>query len=214
MRTIDMQTWPRREHFRLFNAFDHPHFNMCANMDLTVFYPFLKQQEIPFTAAIAYVLSRAANEVTEFRYRLREGYVVEHEQVHPSITVLTEQNLFGFCYIDYDESFSVFGPRAAACITRCEQQPVLEDEPGRDDLLFMTAIPWVSFTSFSHPMHLKPPDSVPRFAWGKFFQDGNQLKMPLSVQGHHALMDGIHMGKYYVKVQGYLHQPQVTLGIK
>ena len=27
------------------------------------------------------------------------------------------------------------------------QQVVLSDEPGRDDLLFMTAIPWVSFAS-------------------------------------------------------------------
>jgi chloramphenicol O-acetyltransferase len=32
---------------------------------------------------------------------------------------------------------------------------------------FYTAIPWVSFTSFAHPMNLQPADSIPRFAWGK-----------------------------------------------
>jgi len=212
MRTIDMQTWTRREHFRLFNSFDHPHFNMCANMDLTVFHPYVKQHDISFTAALVYVLSRAANDVPEFRYRLREGYVVEHEVVHPSITVLTGDDLFGFCFMEFSKKFSDFGPKAAEQIAVCEKKPTLTDGPGRDDLLFMTAIPWVSFTSFTHPMHLQPPDSIPRFAWGKFFAEGDKLKMPLSVQGHHALMDGIHMGRYYVKVQGYLHQPKVSLG--
>jgi chloramphenicol O-acetyltransferase type A len=76
----------------------------------------------------------------------------------------------------------------------------------------MTAIPWVSFTSFSHPMTLHPADSIPRFAWGKFFEDTGLLKMPLSVQGHHALMDGIHMGKFYAEVQDYLHHPEFVLG--
>ncbi len=86
------------------------------------------------------------------------------------------------------------------------------DAVGRDDYLYMTAIPWVSFTSFMHPMHLQPADSVPRFAWGKFFEEGNLLKMPLNVQAHHALMDGVHMGRFYTEVQDYLHHPDLVLG--
>ena len=82
---------------------------------------------------------------------------------------------------------------------------------GRDDLLFMTAIPWVSFTSFMHPLKF-PVDSVPRFAWGKFFEDGESLKMPLSVQAHHAVMDGLHMGRYFELVQEYFQQPESVLG--
>jgi chloramphenicol O-acetyltransferase type A len=38
------------------------------------------------------------------------------------------------------------------------------------------------------------------------------LKMPLSVQGHHALMDGIHMGRYYAEVQDSLDNPDSVLG--
>jgi chloramphenicol O-acetyltransferase type A len=97
-------------------------------------------------------------------------------------------------------------------IAHVKEEPTLSDEPGRDDLLFMTAIPWVSFTSFMHPLQLHPTDSVPRFAWGKFFEDGRSWKMPLSVQGHHALMDGIHVGRYLEELQGYLHKPGFVLG--
>ena len=101
--------------------------------------------------------------------------------VHPSITVLSEEDLFSFCQIDYTEDFPAFAPPAARRIAYVKEHPTLKDEPGRDDLLFMSAIPWVSFTSFSHPGHLHPVNSIPRFAWGKYFEEGGGLKMPLQL---------------------------------
>ena len=212
MRQIDMQTWPRREHFKAFSAFDYPHFSLCANLDLTAFYPFIKQRGISINLAIVYVLARAANAIPEFRYRIRPGEVVVHEIVHPSTTILTKEDLFSFCTIEYIEDFSSFAVRAAEQIAYLQDHPTVGDKPGQDDLLYMTAIPWVSFTSFMHPLHLHPADSVPRFAWGKFFEDGEFLKMPLSVQGHHALMDGLHVGKLFAEVQDYFQQPGIVLG--
>ncbi len=212
MRHIDMQTWPRREHFKVFSAYDYPHFSMCANVDLTTFYPVVKQRGFSFTVALVYVLARAANAIPEFRYRIRAGEVVEHEIVHPSTTILANEDLFSFCTFDYVEDFSEFAAKAVERIVHVQEHPTLKDAPGQDDLLYMTAIPWVSFTSFMHPIHLHPADSVPRLAWGKFFEDGKFLKMPLSVQGHHALVDGIHMGKFYAQVQDYLDHPGSVLG--
>ena len=212
MRHIDLETWPRREHFEIFSAWDYPHFSMCANVDLTTFYPALKRRGISFNVATVYVITRAANAIPEFRYRIRAGGVVEHEIVHPSTTILADEDLFSFCTFDYIEDFSLFATRAAEQIAYVQEHATLEDEPGRDDLLYMTVIPWVSFTSFMHPLHLRPADSVPRFAWGKFFEDGAFLRMPLSVQAHHALMDGIHMGRFYAEVQDYLHHPDAVLG--
>lgn len=212
MRQIDMQTWPRREHFKVFSAFDYPHFSLCANVDLTAFYPFVKQRGISFTVATVYVLARAANAIPEFRYRIRPGKVIEHEIVHPSATILTDDDLFSFCTFDYIENFLEFAAKAAEKIAYVKGNPTLKDGLEQDDLLYMTAIPWVSFTSFMHPFHFHPVDSVPRFAWGKFFEDGKFLKMPLSVQGHHALMDGLHAGMFFAEVQGYLHHPDSVLG--
>jgi len=96
MRSVDMQTWSRREHFKVYSAFDHPHFSLCANVGLTTFYPVVKQRGFSFTVAIVYVLSRASNAIPEFRYRIRAGEVVEHEIVYPSITILRNEDLFSF----------------------------------------------------------------------------------------------------------------------
>jgi chloramphenicol O-acetyltransferase type A len=212
MRHIDMHTWPRREHFEVFSAFDRPHFGMCANVDLTAFYPAVKQRGVSFNVATVYVITRAANAIPEFRYRIRAGAVVEHEIVHPSTTILTHEDVFSFCTFDYSADFSEFAARAAEQIAYVKEHLTLENEPGRDDVLYVTAIPWVSFTSFMHPIHLHPVDSMPRFAWGKPFEDGAFLKLPLSVQGHHALIDGARVGKFYAEVQDYVHHPDFVLG--
>ena len=211
MRYIDMQNWPRREQFELFSTMGYPHFSLCANVDLTAFYPPVKERGVSFTVAFLYVLSRAANEIPEFRYRIREDRVIEHEKVHPSTTILVGEDIFSFCTMEYRQDFGEFAMRAEKTIDHVRQHPTLEDEPGQDDLLFMSAIPWVSFTSFMHPLHLNPADSVPRLAWGKYFQDGDRLKMPLSVHAHHAIMDGIHIGRYYGLVQDHLDNPGAVL---
>ena len=212
MRQIDMQTWSRREHFHKFNSFDHPHFSMCADVDLTSFYQFVKRNDISINVAIIFIISRVSNEIPEFRQRIRGDNVIEHEIVHPAATILADEDLFSFCTFEYMEDFSEFAISAAEMIAYRQKHLTLKDEPGRDNLLFMTVIPWVSFTSFTHPMHLDPPDSVPRFAWGKFYKEGKVMKMPLDVQVHHALMDGIHLGRFYSEVQHYFNDPELGLG--
>jgi chloramphenicol O-acetyltransferase type A len=208
MHEIDLNTWRRRRFFDFFNNFDHPHFNLCANLELTAFKKQVKNSRTSFTVAFVYVIALAANAIPEFRYRIHSGRVIEHDIVNPSITILVDDDLFSFCTIPFAEDFTDFADRATANIAHVKEHPNLENEPDRDDLLYMTAIPWVSFTSFMHPMQLHPADSIPRFAWGRIFHDGQELKIPLSVQGHHALMDGIHMGKFYAIVEEYLQHPE------
>jgi chloramphenicol O-acetyltransferase type A len=212
MRYIDMQTWPRRQHFELYRAFEHPHFSMGANVDLTAFYPFVKRQGYSLTVSILYVIARAANAIPEFRQRIRGEQVIEHEIVNPSFTVLTEGDLFTFCDLVYAEAYSEFAATAAKRIAEVKAHPSLDDSPGQDDVLYTTSIPWVSFTSFTHPMPVHAGDSIPRFAWGKYFREGQAWKLPLGVQGHHAVMDGFHMGRLYERVQDFFDHPEAVLG--
>jgi chloramphenicol O-acetyltransferase type A len=212
MRRIKLETWPRWAHFKLYSSFEHPRFEISAQLDISAFYEFVKQGGISFTIATVYLISRAANAIPEFRQRIRGNSVVEHTAAHPSFTILVSEAVFSFCTVDYIEDFSVFETSALAEIERVKAELNLEDEPGRDDYLFMTAIPWIAFTSLRHPMPTHPGDSIPRFAWGKFYKDGDRLKMPLSVDAHHALVDGVHVGKFYNEVENILASPEVALG--
>jgi len=211
MRTINKQTWPRRQHFELFSAYGYPHFGMSANVDLTTFYPAVKQRRYSFTITVVYLVTRTANAIPEFRYRIRGEDIIEHDVVSPGFTFLAEEDAFSFCFVDYCEDFPIFATEAARQIAFIKENPWVEQIP-QDNVLYMTAIPWVSFTSFLHPMRLQPEDSIPRFVWGKYFWEGERLLMPLGVQGHHALVDGLHVGRFYTLMQEYLEQPEVIFG--
>jgi chloramphenicol O-acetyltransferase len=43
MRKINLDTWPRCEHFRHFARMVYPHFGLCANVEPTVFYLYVKK---------------------------------------------------------------------------------------------------------------------------------------------------------------------------
>ena len=212
MREIDLETWPRREHFKVFSGLDYPHFGLCANVDITTLRPFVKQHGMSFTVAVVYLIARAANSVPAFRQRIRSGRVVEHDICHPSTTILTEEDLFSFCLFRYREDFSSFAAEAVQRIAYVKEHLDLDDHVARDELLLMTAIPWVSFTSFLHPINLNPADSIPRFAWGRFFAEGDAVKMPLAVQVHHGVVDGLHVGRFYEAMQAALESPDDVLG--
>jgi chloramphenicol O-acetyltransferase type A len=211
MRIIDLDSWPRRRHFELFRGMDYPHFGLCADLEITAFQPVVHARGLSFTATAAYVLTRAANAVPEFRLRIRGDQVVEHTFVHPSFTVVNEQDLFSFCTVPYRDELDDFLALAKERMSQVQAEPVLADEPGQDDLLFMTSMPWLSFTSVLHPIHMHPVDSVPRIAWGKFFTREKRIWMPVAVQVHHALMDGLHVGHFYEEAQNLFNNLELYL---
>ena len=207
MKTIPLEDWPRKEHYLFFRDFDYPYFSLCAEMDISVLLPLIREENISFTASMMYLIARVANGIPEFRQRVREGGPVEYPVVHPSATILSRNDLFTFCTVRYEPDFRKFVRQTEEEITLVKDQPGLEEKIQDDSMLFMTSIPWISFTSFQHPLKLNPADSVPRFAWGKYRQEGDAVLMPLSVQGHHALMDGLHAGLFYEGFQRLLDQP-------
>ncbi|MCK5145854.1 chloramphenicol acetyltransferase [bacterium] len=210
MKIIDKSTWNRHRHFDFFTKMDYPHFNLTAPIEVTSFYNLIKLHKHSLTIAVAYLLTKVANEIPEFCQRIRGDQVIEHDVVHPSYTVLAKHNLFSFCTVPYHPSYNSFVKTAHLKMDEVRQNPTLEDGPMHDDLLFMTAIPWVAFTSIQHPMHNNPVDSVPRFAWGKITTDNEKMTMPLSVQAHHALLDGLHAGLFFKSVQENINSFQIT----
>lgn len=214
MKTIVFDDPHRRKHFDFFRGLDQPHFNITANVDITRFLAYLREhringEAIAFTPAVVYCIARTANSIPAFRQRIRGDSVVEHHRVHPNFTVLTEASeVFGFCNVNYDPSFAAFVTRTVEDMQRARREPSFEDDDGRDDYLFLSCFPWVSFTGLMHAMPYSPPDSMPRIVWGKYFHDRDRTLMPLSVQAHHAVVDGRHTGQYFELIQDLLAHPE------
>ncbi len=212
MKKIQFTNPHRKKHYDFFRAMNHPHFNVTALVDISQLATYIKDNDLPFSLTLVYFLSRTANEIPEFRWRIRGEDVVEHESVHPSYTVSTESaDVFSFCTVPYTSEFDRFIRTATDIQQKMWEDPNLEDEEGRDDYLFLSALPWIRFTSMQHAMQEHPGDSVPRISWGKYYTSENRIWLPVSVQVHHALVDGRHTGAYYELLESKCASPGTWL---
>ena len=209
---LDVKNWARRDLFEFFRSYDNPYFNICTRLDITNLLAHLRAgPRVSISLALHYVALRAANEIEPFKYRLKDGKVIVHEIVHGGTIVLQPNESFNFAYFDYQQDFHQF-------ITAAQQSV---DEAGRDNKplnpdpsenrLHFTVLPWVSFTSFAHARNLGREESIPKIAFGKFFEENGRTLLPFSVEVHHALMDGLHVGRYVTRVQEIIDTAQTTL---
>jgi chloramphenicol O-acetyltransferase type A len=208
---IDIENWNRKNHFHFFRQMDAPHFNICANVDISELKKFIEQNNLSFFKTVLYIAIRTANSLAEFRQRISGERVIEHEVVHARFTVQSSDDLFGFCAVSYSDEFNDFYARAVTEIEKAAKNPQIGNLPGRDDLIYMSCIPWISFTSYTNAMHLERLDSIPRIVWGKYFRENGKIKMPLSVQAHHALVDGKHIGEYFNYFENLCQNPDGIL---
>ena len=85
------------------------------------------------------------------------------------------------------------------------------DNEGQLNTLHISVLPWLNFTSFKHATHLPNELGIPKLVFGEY--DKNSGMMSLSIEVHHALMDGIHVAKFVKLLQSYFNEPNLNLGL-
>lgn len=210
---IDMETWPRRAVFDFYLPFDKPYFNVCLQLDVTKLISELKKREkTSIWLTYHYLALKAANEIEQFRYRLRQGKVLVHDVINGGTTFMLPNETFTLLYFDYAETFSKFMEGATRAVEETRTgdwafRPKHED----DARIHCTTLPWIAFTSFSHARRWGREDSVPKISFGKFIKEKDRTLMPFSVEVHHSLMDGLHVGRYIARIEEMLAQPETVL---
>ena len=210
MRVIEQESWPRREHFHLYSEFEFPHVNICVQLDITELWANRARAGTSPTITLVYAITKAANRIPELRQRIRDEKIVEHEVIHPLITVLGDNDLFGVVTLTYEACFTTFASNAAESIAKAKESTSLNEFPhdqegefARDDLLSITILPWLAFTSFA--ITRKPSvDCIPLLAFGKVQAAGDRYLLPFFVNFHHALADGLHVARFikYIEEEG------------
>jgi chloramphenicol O-acetyltransferase type A len=204
-RIIDLDSWRRREHFLLFRDYDRPHFSITAAVDVSAVYA-ASREGTSFTLAMLFAAMHAANAVEAFRLRLREDGVWCHDAVGIGCTVLRPDRTFGFSYFAHETSFPRFAAEGAREMERARAGTTLGDEREADDAtLHATVLPWIRFSSFTNAMRRE--DSVPKLTFGKRYAEGGAWYVPVCVEVHHALVDGMDVGDFFERLQDRLARP-------
>jgi chloramphenicol O-acetyltransferase type A len=206
---LDIANWSRRELFEFFIAYSNPYFNVCANVDVTKLLTLVREQpQVKISLAVHYFALRVANEIEPFRYRLKDEKVFVYDVINGGTTVLLPNESFAYAYFDYHRDFKKFIEGMARAVDDIRTGSGKLKPTMRDDVIYHTTLPWISFTSFAHARTKGRGDSVPRFVFGKFFKENDRTLMPISIEVHHALMDGLHVGRYLNRLEEALADPE------
>jgi chloramphenicol O-acetyltransferase type A len=210
---LDLETWNRRSAFDFFRGFDIPSFNLCARLDVALLKQAVKDLGVgSLSLAYHFIAVRLANDIAPFRYRLEGDRVRVHAAVHGSTTVLRDDDSFGFATLEHNRDFAAFCVQGAQALAngRLHNAP-FEPNEYQAAAVHMTTLPWVHFTSYSNARQWGTNDSIPKIAFGRIDADGARQWMPLSVEVHHALMDGLHIGRFFEGFEAALLAPEVWL---
>lgn len=135
---------------------------------------------------------------------MRGDQVVEHQQIDPSFTLLNEDKSLTFCNSVYSANPAAFFKNVDKSIAGVAHNPAAADKEANDGMIYASCLPWIDFTSISHPMKVDNTDCIPRISWGKFTCTNNRWFMPVSIQLHHGLADGYHVGLFFEKLEELL----------
>ncbi len=210
---LDLSKWQRRAAFEHFRGFDIPWFNICTRVDVSRLKQAVKDSGVgSIWLAYHFIAIRLANDIEPFRYRLEGDRVRVHDNVHGSTTVLRDDESFGFATLEHQRDFARFSAQGSAAIATARQRgSPFEPDKHENATIHMTTLPWTHFSSYSNARRRGPHDSIPKIAFGRIAANGDCLWMPLSVEVHHALMDGLHVGRFIEGFEAVLQSPHAWL---
>ncbi len=197
LKQIDIGSWERKEHFEFFRKNENSQYSISFDVDITGLDSLVKQHKLSFYYVIIHMVTQASNRVPAFRYRLRGNDVVLHDKLDPSFTDMFEdKELIKFVTVPMHDNMIEFVANSKRVAK--QQNTVFTDQAvfERDDLLFITSIPWIPFTQLTHATSSLKQDSVPKIGWGQYHIQEGRLKLPMSVQVNHIFVDGWHLAQF------------------
>ena len=204
MKTINIDTWNRKQHFEHFNAFDDPYWAVVIPFDVTEAYTRSKRENMSFFTIYLHACMKAINETENFKYRIIDDKIVIYDVIHVSATMLRENKTFACSFIDYNDNIKMFAENVMKEKHRIENSDDLFPLNEGIDCIYCSAMPWLNFTGHKEAFSGRKM-SVPMLAFSKVELIGDKRMMNVAVTVNHALVDGYHVGLFSDRFQQYLN---------
>jgi chloramphenicol O-acetyltransferase type A len=150
------------------------------------------------------MMLKAVNDTEAFRLRLRKRGVWRHDRVAVGPTILKSDNTFAFVRLESGGSLDDFVRTGTRAIESAASRTTLAPMTRTDDIVFHSVLPWCRFTSFANA--LSGDDSIPRIVFGRCTTEGRTTTMPVAVEVHHALVDGLDVSRFLDRFAAHLRE--------
>lgn len=187
----------------MFQTFAQSTINQTVLLDITALLKHIKEVGWKFYPTIIFLLSKVVNRHTEFRMAIKDNELVIWNEVHPSYTIFhNETETFSSLWSHYDGNIHHFQHVYAEDMARYGNNlSYWPKGESLENIFFVSAIPWVSFTSFNINVANMQNFFSPMFTIGKYYNQDGKVMLPLAVQVHHSVCDGFHVARLINELQ-------------
>lgn len=201
---VDLDAWPRAAQYRWFRTYDRPHYATTSRLDVSHVVARRGADGLSVYRASLFAIGCGLHAVPELLMRFRGDTVVRHDTIDLSMPVPTPKGSFNYAYVPYLRDFADFDLQAKAVLEQIAQSDDLNAVgAGTDNVAFLSCMPWLDYTSINNAMPHKD-DCIPRVTWGKYVPEADRWKMAMTLEVHHALVDGAQVGAFFAAVQAAL----------
>lgn len=201
---IDMDNWPRREHYKYYTEQLKVEFNMTANVDVKALLEFCHSNGYNFYPTLIYCVTRTINRIENFRmFKDTDGKLCVWEKVVPNYTIFHEDDhTFSDCWTDYSEEFEVFYQDITSDMQRYAHKKGIKVKDGQPPNFYcFSAAPWTTFTGYGSKVTDGVPMYFPVITAGKYEECGDKINLPVNITIAHAVADGYHVGLFFQYLQ-------------
>jgi len=201
-----IENYYRQAVFDFFRGYRHPFYAITFELEVGPLKAFCEARSWPVYRNLCYFFARAMQPLEDFRYRVRDGRIVRYDTLEVAATLPAPDGLFSFAYLGYHPDVAEFN-RLAEDVDRTSRAAVSLGQAEHDNQILFTAIPGVRFTGLTHATPDDTLDGRPRVAFGRFFETGGRLMVPVGLEVNHVFVDGAALGALVKGAEREFRQP-------
>lgn len=201
---VDLENWPRKEHYLYYTNTLKIEFNMTANVNVENLLSFCHQNGKKFYPTLICLVTTVINSIENFRmFKDEAGDLCIWDYVLPNYTIFHQDDkTFSDCWSDYSSDFDTFYHNILTDMKRFKDKKgikVRENQP--PNFYCISCAPWTTFTGYSSRVTNGEPQYFPIITAGKYEQVNEKQLMPVNLTIAHAVCDGYHAGVFFESLQ-------------
>lgn len=201
---LNMEKWPRKEIFKHFIEDVRCVITITADVEVGNVVRFCKEKGYSFYPTFIFIVSHVVNQQEELKIRINnEGELILWDRVDPSYVVFhPEDQLFTRLISQYYPDFAECYSQITADMRKHQNKRAFEINYENQNTFDVSCLPWMHYKSCDLHVYDSGIYLAPVITWGKFQENSEgKINMPLTMQIHHAVADGFHIGQFFQNVE-------------
>lgn len=206
---IDLNSWKRKEIFTHYLN-QQTTFSLTTEIDITLLKRSIKEKGYTFYPTFIYLMTTVVNSNPVFKTSFNsQGELGYWNKLDPLYTIFDQKSeIFSAIWTNAKSDFKEFNSNYHSDLEQYSStEKLFPKTPIPENTVSISMIPWTSFTGFNLNINNNKNYLLPIITAGKFVYKDDSILLPLSLQVHHAVCDGYHVGLFMDAVQELANRP-------